>query len=94
MAYDTVTYKPKTSQVVMYTATAGLSTALTTGVDVVRLVADTNCFIQVNGTAVADGTSMLLPALQVEYIKVEAGDTISVVRVTVDGNLFLTEMAR
>lgn len=93
MAYDTVTYKPKTSQAVAYTGTAGTSTAFTTGVDVIRIVASTDCFVAVNETAVAD-TSMFMPANQVEYIKVEGYDTISAIQSSSGGNLYITEMAR
>ena len=94
MAFDTVTYKPKTSQVVAYTGTAATSAALTTGVDVVRLVATTDCHVSINSTAVADGTDMYLPADQVEYIKVESRDTISAIQDSASGNLHITEMAR
>jgi Cu/Ag efflux protein CusF len=94
MAFDTVTYKPKTSQVVAYTGTAAASTAFTSGVDVIRIVASTACHVKVNATALANGTCMFMPADQVEYIKVDAGDTISAIQDASGGNLYITEMAR
>ena len=58
MAYDSTTYKPRSSQKVAYTGTAASAVALSSGVDVVRLVAESDCHISIGSTAVADGTGM------------------------------------
>jgi hypothetical protein len=62
---------------------------------VVRLVSSTDCHVKFgsNPTAVADGTSLFLPAGVPEYFQFGSGDKIAVIQDSTSGNLFITAAA-
>lgn len=81
--------KPGATQVVAYTAAAGDSTALGSTTEVVRLWASTACYVKFAATATT--ADRLLPATTAEYVHVAPSSVISAIRVSGDGNLFITE---
>jgi hypothetical protein len=90
-----------TTQTVAYTGTAAASTnAFGSQTYTVRVVSNSAChyFISQAGT-LATVASPLLPALQVEYVKVAPGEKISAIKAataglitTTDGSLWVTEL--
>lgn len=80
------------SQDVTYTGTAGTSTAVSSGVTKVRLLATTDCRVKVtNAGTAAISTDTYLPGLAAEYITVSGGDKISAIQVSSAGTLNITE---
>jgi len=80
------------SKTVAYTGTAGTTAALTSEATSLRIMSTTDCFIEVgtNPTAVAN-TGMYLPAFVPEYVHVKEGAMkVSAIRVSADGNLYVT----
>ena len=58
----------------------------------VRLVATTDCYIDIDGTAAAG--DMLIPAGVPEYIEITGRVTISCIQVSASGVLNITEMVK
>ncbi len=81
------------SQKQAYTGTTGQSAAVGANTQLLRLVATTNCHVQVgaNPTAVADGTCLYLPLGVVQYVGCSAGDKVAAIQDSGGGNLFITE---
>ena len=80
------------SKKVTYTGTAGTTAALTEEATSIRIVATTDCFIEIgtNPTAVAD-TGMYLEAFVREYIHVKEGPIkVSAIQVAAGGTLYVT----
>lgn len=91
--------KPTTAYVVAVTATSAAQTApITFGVDTVRIVSTSNCWVKLgSGTPVADKTtSAYVPLGQVELFAVNptGKESLAVIRDTADGSLSITEMSR
>lgn len=59
----------------------------------VRLAATTDCFVVFGADPTATTSSMFLPSGAVEYLAVEPGTKVAVIRQTADGALNVTEMA-
>lgn len=91
--YSDTHFRIGASQAVAITGTSAQSVAIGAGVESVRLVSTTDCFVIVgaNPTAVAD-TSMFLPAYTVEYIKLQPGQKIAGIYLIASGTLYITEM--
>lgn len=85
---------PASSVKVAYTGTAGTTTALPATANALRVVATTDCFIQIgtNPTAVADD-DCYLPALVPEYFACPEGAKVSAVQVASGGTLYVTPIA-
>lgn len=85
---------PAGSKKATYTGTAGTTAALSTNSNVVRVIATTDCFIEIgmNPTAVAD-TGCYLPALTPEYFACPEGGKVSAIQVSAAGTLYVTPMA-
>lgn len=83
------------SQKVAYTGTQGVSTALSAGISVVRLVPTSNCHVKIGPTpvALADGSCMYLPLGVPVLVGVLPGDKVAAIQDTAGGNLFITEGA-
>lgn len=81
-------------QNVSYTGTAGQSAAVGTGTTLVRLCASTLCWylLGANPTATTSNGSRL-PADAVDFVKIQPGHKISVIRDASSGSLNITECA-
>lgn len=79
---------------VAYTGTAGTTAALSDQTQVVRVVATTDCFIEIGAspTAVAD-TGMYLPALVPEYFSCPPSGKVSAIQVSSGGTIYVTPFA-
>jgi hypothetical protein len=79
------------SVTVAYTGTAGTTSALPETTNVVRVVATTDCFIQIgtNPTAVAN-SSVFLPAFTPEYFTAMPNAKVSAIRLSADGSIYVT----
>ena len=80
------------SQVLTVGAANVTSAGMPAGVQCVRLVASTDCFVAVGDGAAVANTSMFLSAGLPEYFAVDNGWTVSAIRVTADGFLYVTPM--
>jgi hypothetical protein len=85
---------PAVSKKVAYTGTAGTTDALSSTEVTIRVVATTDCFIEIGiaPTAVAD-TGMYLPALTPEYFMCPAGCKVSAIQVSAGGTIYVTPFA-
>jgi hypothetical protein len=85
---------PGAGLTVAYTGTAGTTAALSVRATVVRVVATTDCFIEIGAapTAVAN-TSLFLPAGVPEYFACTAGDKVSAIQVSAAGSIYVTPFA-
>ncbi len=85
---------PALSVKVAYTGTAGTTSAVDSQANVVRVVATTDCFIEIgtNPTAVAN-TGMYLPALTPEYFACPEGAKVSAIQVSAGGTIYVTPFA-
>jgi hypothetical protein len=88
-------YRLGATQKVAFTGTAGTSTAISSGVNVVRVALSSAGYIKLSsaGTA-ATATDIYLPAGVVEYFIVDPGTRISAVQDSAGGNLSVTELSR
>ena len=82
--------RPTTVSKVSISGSAASSTATASGIRVVRVVSDTDCFYSVTGTATS--SSSYLPANAIEYIHVFTGDTVSVITSGSSGSAYITSM--
>ena len=82
---------PGGSVKVAYTGTAGTTAALPETTSAVRIVATTDCFIEIglSPTAVAD-TGMYLPALVPEYFQAQPNAKVSAIQVSAGGTIYVT----
>lgn len=82
-----------THQSVAYTGTAGtISNAIGSGVQKVRVVATTACYVTIGKDPTATTSHTYLPADAPEYFTCAAGEKVSAIRVASDGTLHVTEM--
>lgn len=81
--------RPATTYKVAISGTAASVTAVGAGVNVVRIVADEDCFYSLDGTATTSST--FLPLGTIEFISVRSGDVLSVIS-SGTGSVFVTEM--
>jgi hypothetical protein len=81
---------PAKSVTVAYTGTAG--TVALGDAAFVRLVATTDCFIELTtaATAAVANTGMYLPARSPEYFKVAPGTSVSAIQVSSGGSIYAT----
>jgi len=82
--------KPNTTEKVAISDTAAPATAVAAGIDVLRLVADVDCFYSTVGTATT--SSVFLPATMIEFIGVRQGTILSVITASGSGSIYVTEM--
>lgn len=78
------------STVTAYTASAGTSGAMPTGIRLVRVYCTSDAFIRIGGTA----TNLYTPVTAdvAELFRVNEGDTVSAIRQTGDGNMHVTPL--
>jgi hypothetical protein len=93
---DVLGYLPNVSYVQAFTGVSSQSVAgSATNCLLIRLVADTDCFVNTGINPVVTATSgVFMPAGSVEYFKYEPGWKIAVIQKSGPGNLFITEMSR
>lgn len=82
-----------TVQSVAYTGTAGtIANGITNGIQRVRLLATTDCFVKVSAAGTAATTSdTYLVGLAPEYITITSGEKVSAIQVASGGTLYVTE---
>lgn len=85
---------PGESVKVAYTGTAGTTVALPSNTEVVRVIATTDCFIEIgtSPTAVVD-TGMYLAALVPEYFSCPGSGKVSAIQVASGGTIYVTPFA-
>jgi len=75
-------------------SSSSASSAFTDGTEYIRVVSTIACHIKVAVAPTAAVTTTLLPANEVEIIKVSAGEKIAVLRIGgSDGELYVTELS-
>jgi hypothetical protein len=79
-----------TTAVIAYTTVTNGSAY--TGDHIIRLVATTDCHVEILASASATTSDMFLPANTVEYFHVKDGERVSVVQNASGGNLYVTTM--
>tara|TARA_R100001443_G_scaffold1750_2_gene6107 strand:+ start:2168 stop:2482 length:315 start_codon:yes stop_codon:yes gene_type:complete len=82
-----------TQTISVASSSAAISSAFAVGTTVVRVVSTTDCHIIFAVSPTATTSTAYLPANQVEYFKVNAGEKVAAIRATADGTLYATEMA-
>ncbi len=83
-----------TTQTVSVTSSsAANSTAFASGTTVVRVVSTTDCHIIFATSPTATTSTAYLPANQVEYFKVSAGEKCAAIQSSEAGTVFVTEMS-
>jgi len=84
---------PGASVKVAYTGTAGTTAAISDRAVTIRVIATTDCFIEIGmaPTAVAD-TGMYLPALVPEYFMCPKGTKVSAIQVASGGTIYVTPL--
>jgi len=81
----------ETHQSVAYTGTAG-TLANPVNAELVRVIATSDCYITNGVSPTATTADVYLPAGVVEVIKINYGDKVSAIRVSVSGTLHVTEL--
>lgn len=77
---------------VAYTATAGAISALAAETTAISVVCTTDAFVRINGTAVADQDLYVVGLIPV-VLQCPASATVSAVKVSSDGTLYVTPLA-
>lgn len=83
-----------TTQHVAYTGTAGeITTAITTGVQKVRVLCTTDAFVRIMAPGdLATTSDAYLPGLSAEYFTCNQGQKVSAIQVAANGTLYVTEI--
>lgn len=84
-------YRIGTHQKVAYTGTAGTSSAVATGTDLVRVEVTTAAYVKI-GSGAATTSDVYMPANKPELFVITPGETVSAIQVASGGNLHVTEM--
>jgi len=83
-----------THQSVAYTGTAGtVANVVSAGVQKVRVVASSACYIAIGVSPTATTAGIYLPADTVEYFTIAAGEKVSAIQFSAGGTLHVTEVA-
>jgi hypothetical protein len=83
-----------THQSVAYTAVAGtISTAITTGIQYVRVVTTSAAYIKIGSSPTATTSDVYLPADWSEVFRISPGEKVSAVQVSAGGTLHVTELS-
>lgn len=93
---DVLGYTPNVSYVQAFTGSSSQSqVGASSNALLVRLVADTDCFVNVGLNPTVTATSgVFMPAGSVEYFKFGPRWRIAVIQKTAGGNLYVTEVSR
>jgi hypothetical protein len=83
-----------THQVKAYTTSAEIDTAISSGINKVRVVVTSAAYIKVGKTPVTATTSdVYMPADSPEYFTINPGEKVAAVQVSSGGNLHVTEVS-
>ena len=79
---------------VTYTGTAGTTAAIPATATCIRVMATTDCFIELTlqGTAAVADTGMYLPAFSPEYFTCLGATKVSAIQVSAGGTIYVTPM--
>jgi hypothetical protein len=84
---------PGTTQTITTSgSSAAISTAFATGTTVVRIVATADIHLKFATSPTATTSDPFLPANQVEYFKVTAGEKVAAIQNSAAGTVYVTEM--
>ena len=84
---------PGTTQTITTSgSSAAISTAFATGTTVVRIVATEDVNIKFGSSPTATTSDPFIPANQVEYFKVTAGEKVAAIQNSAAGTCYVTEM--
>lgn len=84
---------PGTTQTITTSgSSAAISTAFATGTTVVRIVATEDVNIKFGSAPTATTSDPFVPANQVEYFKVTAGEKVAAIQNSAAGTCYVTEM--
>lgn len=84
---------PDTNQSVAFSGTSAQSDAVGTGVNLVRLTCDQDCYVEFGENPTATSASMPLFGGVIEYFGIKPGHKIAVIQKTASGTLWITEGA-
>ena len=88
-------YRPATTQKASYTASsAAITNAVGNNIHVIRVIATTACYITIDKSPTATTSDMYLPAGVAEYLTIHPGEKVAAIRVSADGDLYVTEMTQ
>lgn len=90
MGYGITTYKLVNPQKVNF-STSTQSNAISAHVDIIRLVSDVACYIEIGQNPTATTSSIYLPAGIPEYLRVPFNSKIAALAASGSGNLFIAE---
>ena len=82
--------KPVSTEKLAITTSAASAAARTNQTNVLRIISDIACFYSTDTTATT--SRVYLPADTIEYIKLETGDTLSVITASGSGSMYISEM--
>jgi len=83
-----------THQVLTSAASSSASSAFADGSEYIRVVSTIGCHIAIAASPTATTSTQLLPADEIEIIKISAGEKIAVLRgASTDGKLHVTELS-
>lgn len=84
--------RPSTTQTVAIGGSSAQSTAITSGLPAVQLVATSDCYVAFGSNPAATNTSMYLPALTPMTYRIDRSDKVAVLQVSGAGVLHITEL--
>lgn len=95
MAYDgnakpIPVMKPVSTEQLAITTTAASAASRSNETNVLRIISDIACYYSTDTTATT--SSVYLPADTIEYIKLNKGDTLSVITASGSGSMHISEM--
>lgn len=84
---------PGTTQTITTSgSSAATSTAFATGSTIARIVATEDCHLAFATSPTATTSDTFLPAKQVEYFKITAGEKVAAIQSSTAGTVYVTEM--
>jgi len=84
---------PGTTQTITTSgSSAAISTAFASGSTVARIVTTEDCHIKFASSPTATTSDTFLPAKQVEYFKITAGEKVAAIQSSTAGTVYVTEM--
>jgi len=85
-------FRPKSTEVVAYTGTAGNGTAIGVGVKAVLVVCTTAAYINIGKTAVATSSDIPVEAAKHYIFRVAEGDRVSAIQQAAGGNAHIVSL--
>jgi len=85
-------WRPLSTEVVAYTGTAGVGTAVPSGVKAVHVVCTTAAFVKIGKTATATVNDIPFQASVPQTFRIEEGDRVSAIQSAAGGNVHITSL--